>query len=240
MSHVSVPDPNFPHLVLDLAKESFENFFLDNPVMLHVIDRDGTLIKVNRQWLNTLGYEASEVLGRKSVEFLTDVAQIRVLRDTMPLFWRVGTAKSIGLQFVCKNGQLLDVLLDAEVVNTAGGRSALAALYYPDSLTQWNKAAKAIQMLQQLVKMRYQLEDILASVDNGNSHTKPASTSREESGQPVPTGELVGPLLEAVQDITHYLRALARLIEQWLETEEHQLELLTVAKSIEKTLGELA
>ena len=43
MSHLSVAEPDHPHSVLNLAKESFETFFLEYPAMMHVIDRDGVL-----------------------------------------------------------------------------------------------------------------------------------------------------------------------------------------------------
>ena len=225
-----------------LASKSFDIIFEDAPVMMHAIDRDGVLIKVNRQWLHTLGYKASEVLGRSPPEFLTDVNRIRVLRTTLPHFWQVGACKGIGLQFIRKNGEILDVLLDSEVVKTPGGDGfGLAALYCPDSLTEWNNAAEAIRVLQQLAQMRYQLEDILASLDIHNSQIEPAVAPPLESGQPVVAWTLLGPLLEAVQDVSNYLRSVARLLEQLLDTtDEHQLELLAVAKSIDKSLAELA
>ena len=182
------------------------------------------------------------MLGHKSVEFLTDQAQVRALRDTLPLFWQVGEAKSIGYQFVCKNGQILDVLLDAKVVNTAGGDSyTVAALYGRESVVQWEQASTTIGALVQLANMQYQVEESIPSEDPGSSNSDPPPWLPKGSGQPAPSAEVLGLLLEATQDVSTGLRALVTQQEQSLETtEEHQLELLTVAKSIDKTLAELA
>ena len=46
-----------------------DNLFDLAPVMMHSIDSDGTLIRVNQRWLERLGYSKNEVLGRKSTEF---------------------------------------------------------------------------------------------------------------------------------------------------------------------------
>ena len=42
------------------------------PVMMHSIDRSGRLVRVNRRWLHGLGYKKREVLGKRSIDFLTD------------------------------------------------------------------------------------------------------------------------------------------------------------------------
>jgi hypothetical protein len=58
------------------------------------------------------------VLGKKSIDFLTEDSRMRAIIDTLLLFWKVGTARSIGYQFVRKDGDVLDLLLDAERVRS--------------------------------------------------------------------------------------------------------------------------
>ena len=48
---------------LRVAIESFDILFDHAPVMMHAVDKDGRLVRVNSRWLQTLGYESSEVLG---------------------------------------------------------------------------------------------------------------------------------------------------------------------------------
>ena len=87
--------------------------FENPPVMMHSIDHEGKLIKVNRAWLQAMGYERDEVLGRKSIDFLTEASRRRAIEETIPLFWKAGEAHSIGYEMVRKDGQCLDLLLDA-------------------------------------------------------------------------------------------------------------------------------
>lgn len=242
MDQTDIAEPDSLERAATLASKSFDIIFDDAPVMMHAIDRDGKLIKVNRQWLDTLGYEDHEVLGHKSVEFLTDQAQVRAIRETLPLFWLVGEAKSIGYEFVCKNGRILDVLLDAQVVNTVGGDSyTVAALYGRESVVQWEEASTTIRVLMQLAHMQYQVEQSVGSEDPDRSNSDPPPWLPKVSSQPAPSADVLGPLLEATLNVSSGLRALVTQQEHWLETtEEHQLELVRIAKSIDRTLAELA
>ena len=53
--------------------------------------------------------------------------------------------------------------------------------------------------------------------------------------------QIIGTLLESVQDISASLRALVRLQEVQLDTNaEQQLELLLIAKNIERSLTEIS
>ena len=82
---------------LGLAQDWFDILFDSARVMMHAVDKDFQIVKVNRRWLETLGYEANEVLGRKSTDFLTEESRIRAVTDTLPLFQRTGSARSIAL-----------------------------------------------------------------------------------------------------------------------------------------------
>ena len=94
---------------LRVVKQSIDILFDRAPVMIHSIDRGGRLVKVNRRWLETLGYERDEVLGRKSIEFLTEESRAWALKDTLPLFWHIGSARSIAYRYLKKDGRVLDV-----------------------------------------------------------------------------------------------------------------------------------
>ena len=242
MPDTDLAEPTSLERAATLANKSFDIIFDYAPVMMQATDRDGKVIKVNRQWLDTLGYEAHEVLGHKYAEFLTDQALVRALNDSLPQFWQVGEAKSIRNQFVCKNGQILEVLLDAQVINLAEGDSyTVAALYDHESFKQCEGASTTISVLVQLAHMQYQLVESEASEDTISSNPNPPRWLPKVAGQPALSAEVWGPLLEVTQDLSTSLRALVTQQEQWLETtEEHQLELLALAKSIVKTLADLA
>jgi PAS domain S-box-containing protein len=95
------------------SEARFRALYEETPAMMHSIDCDGNLISVSNYWLFKLGYERAEVIGKKSVDFLTPASRHYVETVTMPAFLRDGVCSDIPLQFVCKDGKVLDVLLSA-------------------------------------------------------------------------------------------------------------------------------
>lgn len=83
------------------------------PVMMHSIDRTGTLIKVSRFWADKLGYSVAEMEGRKAVDFLSDASRKYAIEIAQPKVFEAGKIYNVEYDFVCKNGKLLPVLLSA-------------------------------------------------------------------------------------------------------------------------------
>ena len=159
---------------LGAAQQSFSILLEDAPVMLHSIDRDGKLLRVNRRWIDAMGYDRDEVLGLKSTDFLTDESRMWAEEDTLPLFWRAGSARSVGYQFVKKDGGLLDILLDAELIQTATGDGyTIAALRDRPNTELWRRAAAAIRTFREQAeapiargRLEVDLEHTRVTLDN--------------------------------------------------------------------------
>ena len=98
---------------LRLGEERYRRLYNQTPVMLHSIDDDGRLVSVSDYWLETLGYERREVLGRRTTEFLTESSRHYATEAVLPDFFLTGSCKEVPYQFVKKNGEVLDVLLSA-------------------------------------------------------------------------------------------------------------------------------
>ncbi len=98
---------------LRLSEERYRRLYNDTPVMLHSIDHDGRLVSVSNYWLETLGYERNEVLGRISTEFHTAASRSYATGVVLPEFFRTGSCKEVPYQIVKKNGEILDVHLSA-------------------------------------------------------------------------------------------------------------------------------
>lgn len=96
-----------------LSQERFKALYDDAPVMMHSINAQGFLINVNKQWLETLGYELDEVIGRKSIEFLTEASRKNAVETVLPRFFKTGITRSEPFQFLKKNGDIVDVLLSS-------------------------------------------------------------------------------------------------------------------------------
>ena len=97
-----------------VSDEHYRSLFTNVPIMLHSIAEDGRLLAVNQRWLEVLGYAEEEVLGRKSIEFLTEESR-EAAAGYLPKFWKDGTAYDVPYQFVKKNGEIVDVLLSGVV-----------------------------------------------------------------------------------------------------------------------------
>ena len=227
---------------LRTINQSFNVLFDRAPFMMHSIDRGGRLVKVNRCWLQTLGYAKGEVLGRKSVEFLTEESRDHAVNDTLPLFWRAGSARSIGYQFLKKDGQILDVLLDAEAYPVDKVNSfSYAALRDSYELVQWEQASVTLKALLELTRRRDELEAVLYAKGSDNPDVAAVQPVSENMSEASWTKEALVALLEHMQDISIALRGLTRLHEESLDAVvEQQSELLGVAKQLNKTLLYLA
>ncbi len=226
--------------VLSMLSEHSDVLFDYAPVMMHAIDKNGRLVKVNRRWLETLGYQKEEVLGRKSIDFLTQESRERVVKDALPLFWHAGSARSVGCRFVRKDGQMLDVLLDAEVCPaSACGFSAYAAIHVAHDPVQWEQASQTLRALREITAAQSILEGIpFAKGSEGSPSTLPAV--QHSPGQ-VPGPSLVEQGLEELLEATHDISVHLRGLEEYLdETVEQRRELVLVAKNTDKTLAQLA
>ncbi len=130
--------------------------------MLHSIDSDGRITEVSDYWLEVLGYERSEVIGRMSVDFLVEESKKYAKKVALPEFFKTGIAREIPYQFVKKSGEIVDILLSGIPQFVEDG-SFLQSLAVFVDVTERNRAENALQdaliQLKQL-KNRLQAENI--------------------------------------------------------------------------------
>ena len=103
------------HAEQELARseQRYRGLYERTPVMLHTIDASGRLLAVSGYWLEHLGYREDEVLGRRSVEFLTAESRRDALQNRLPEFFRTGKVHEVPFQVVKADGSVIDVLLSA-------------------------------------------------------------------------------------------------------------------------------
>ena len=95
------------------SEEGFRETYTKTPALLHSIDADGIIIGVSDHWLETFGYGRQEVIGRRSVEFLTEASRRFAEATALPEFWRTGLAHDVPYQLLTKSGEVRDILLSA-------------------------------------------------------------------------------------------------------------------------------
>lgn len=94
------------------SEKKHRSLYNKTPVMMHSIDAKDHLVSVSDFWLEKLGYTRREVLGRRSMGFMTPESREKA-EQLFPSFWERGIYKNLEFQFVTKSGEILDVLLSA-------------------------------------------------------------------------------------------------------------------------------
>jgi two-component system cell cycle sensor histidine kinase/response regulator CckA len=109
--------------------EQFSDIYNKIPIMLHSIDQEGKIQFVSDFWLKKMGYERDEVIGRKSVDFLTDESKVAA-REAIPEFMSKGEVWNQPYEMVKKNGEIIEVLLSADSLkdNTSEVVSSIAVI----------------------------------------------------------------------------------------------------------------
>ena len=136
------------------ALEGLGALYEKAPVMLHSIDGSGRLLSVNAKWLETLGYTASEVLGRLLGDFFTEPSRAE-LATALPRFFREGCVSKMPYQMVAGDGRVLDIQLTAVGVFDEAGRfvRSLAAL---EDVTERRRTELALEASEELFRMAFE------------------------------------------------------------------------------------
>lgn len=100
-------------LLLQQNDSRFEALFNKAPLGYQSLDINGCFIEVNQQWLDTLGFERDEVIGKWFGDFLTPMYQDG-FRKRFPIFKAQGHIHS-EFEMVHKNGAILFIAFDGRI-----------------------------------------------------------------------------------------------------------------------------
>ncbi|MFC1650321.1 PAS domain S-box protein [Candidatus Latescibacterota bacterium] len=121
----------------------YRHLYEDAPVMMHSIDEQGEIISVSNVWLKKLGYSRSEVIGKKSTDFLTKESRKYAINHVLPKLYKQGYVENISYQFVKKNGEIIDVELSAVIEKSmSGSKHSIVVL---TDVTERKIAVKALK-----------------------------------------------------------------------------------------------
>lgn len=99
-------------IALEKSLKKYRNIYNRAPVMMHSINSNAEIMSVSDFWLEKMGYERKEVIGKKTVDFLTVDTRAEAL-DKIKDFFNKGYSKNEPYQFRTKSGEILEVLLSA-------------------------------------------------------------------------------------------------------------------------------
>ena len=144
ISYVDITDRKEAEEALKESETRFRNLYNASPVMMHSIGPTGELLRVNDFWLRRMGYARDEVIGRKSVEFMTEESREFAVTDRLPAFRSKGYCTDDPYQFVTKDGEVIDVLLTAIAEKDEDGNFARSFAVLVD-ITERKKAEEALR-----------------------------------------------------------------------------------------------
>lgn len=129
---------------LRLSEEAYRNIYHKTPVMLHSIDTKGIIIRVSDHWLDVMGYERSEIIGKKLTSFFTAKAKKYAENEIFPIFFKTGFCKDIPYTYVKKNKETIDILLSCYGVRN-DQKQVIRSLAVSVDVTEKNRAQKELQ-----------------------------------------------------------------------------------------------
>jgi PAS domain S-box-containing protein len=126
------------------SEERFRNLSTQAPVMLMAIDPGGRIRDVSNHWLQTMGYERAEVVGRSGWDFLARDTQER-LRDAIAENERSGekVIKNLPMRVIRKDGTTIDVL-NTSVAQISDSGELRGVIGVSLNVTELKKAEEAL------------------------------------------------------------------------------------------------
>ncbi len=128
-------------VILKESEERFQLLFNKAPLGYQSLDLNGNFIDINQKWIDTLGYEREEVIGKWFGDFLTPLYQDG-FRKRFPIFKAQGHIHS-EFEMVHKNGSILFIAFDGKIGNNLDGNFKQTHCILQD-VTQQRKAEKKL------------------------------------------------------------------------------------------------
>lgn len=103
------------------SEERFRALFDKAPIGYQSLNEEGRFIDVNQQWLDLLGYDRGEVIGRWFGDFLADDRQRDRFLERFPLFKQAGRIRD-EFEMRRKDGQILSLSFESRISRDPEGR----------------------------------------------------------------------------------------------------------------------
>lgn len=99
-------------MALEKSLRKYRSIYNKAPVMMHSINERMEIISVSDFWLDKMGFERNEVIGKYPYDFMPGEDKVLVESNLTKLH-KEGFIKNVEYQFVKRSGDVMDVLLSA-------------------------------------------------------------------------------------------------------------------------------
>lgn len=103
------------------SEQRLRRFYEDSPLAYQSLDEEGRFLEVNPVWLNLLGYEREDVIGKWFGEFLSPAFVDHFLKS-FPRFKELGAIQGVEFEMVKKDGSPIAVSLIGKIARDEEGR----------------------------------------------------------------------------------------------------------------------
>ncbi len=140
------------------ADWKYRQLYRATPAMLHTVDADGCIIAVTDHWLQKMGYEREEVVGRSIIDFYSESDRKRLASGQLQDLIRGGEFTNEGRQMVTRQGVVLDLLMSATSERDATGQVHRMLVASKD-VTERNRVERELRSaLAENARLREELE----------------------------------------------------------------------------------
>lgn len=95
------------------SERRYRDLYNNTPIILCSMDSDNHITSASNRWLETLGYDRDDVIGRNFLDFFTPESRKDALEISFPDFYRTGKMKNRLYQLLTRSGEEKHVLLSA-------------------------------------------------------------------------------------------------------------------------------
>ncbi|MFG6465174.1 PAS domain S-box protein [Roseateles sp. BYS87W] len=186
---------------LEQSRQRLRALYESTPALMHSVDPAGRVLSVSNRWLERLGYQRSQVIGRLVEDFLTPESARQVQELHRVALWRDGQVTDCPIQLVCADGQVRDALGSAVAEFDAEGRPLRALALVVDVTDDLRRRAELAreqamrrqmeshaQELDRLLRERSEMLDVLAHevrqpLNNASAALQSAASSLAGRGE---------------------------------------------------------
>lgn len=127
------------------SEERYRTLYNHTPAMLHSVDSQGRIVSVSDYWIESLGYNREDVVGKPLTDFFTESSRHFAEKTVFPEFFRTGVCKNIPYQLLKVDGNAIDVMLSAISERDDDDR-VVRSLAISIDVTERNKAERALKL----------------------------------------------------------------------------------------------
>ncbi len=151
------------------SEEKYRDLYDNAPDGYYSVTGNGLIVEVNRTFLEMLGYERDEVVGRMFLDDLLTSDSVALCKVRFPEFKKTGKLMNIELTMKKKDGSILPAMVSATAVISATGGMFVMSRSMVRDISERKKAEEEKRKLQEQLFQSQKLE-ALGTLAGGIAH----------------------------------------------------------------------